>query len=244
MRKVIESSVFAGLTNGRKRAQTVARLFRLFYLLSFFLVVWAAPVFAQNYAPQFAPGQQTKNYLKNSAAFRQEIARMEINVVRAGKYSLPITQVPRVQKDDVIKVRMLDEAVGGIKPDQSNWDWTFLVAFVNPNRNHDKEKSVSEEIRFRKTGWYKEYSFQVPYDAQPVFFLYPKPNYRGKDLKSDQQEVRGSPQTRRKDHRDCRSLCPDQFVFKRAAIRPATNAIQPLRSGCHLPRKSEQSNGK
>lgn len=123
------------------------------------------------------------NYLKNSAAFRQEIARMEINVVRGGKYILPITEVPRVQKDDVVKVRLLEEAINGIKPDQSNWDWTFLIAYVNPSRNLDKEKSVSEEVRFRKTGWYREYFFKVPFDSQLVFFLYPKPKYREKILK-------------------------------------------------------------
>lgn len=123
------------------------------------------------------------NYLKNSAAFRQEIARMEINVVRGGKYTLPITEVPRVQKDDVIRVRLLEEAINGIKPDQSNWDWTLLIAYVNPSRNLDKEKSVSEEVRFRKTGWYREYFFKVPFDSQPIFFLYPKPKYREKILK-------------------------------------------------------------
>lgn len=123
------------------------------------------------------------NYLKNSAAFRQEIARMEINVVRDGKHTLPITEVPRVQKDDVIKVRLLEESINGIKPDQSNWDWTFLIAYVNPSRNLDKEKSVSEEVRFRKTGWYREYFFKVPFDSQPIFFLYPKPKYREKILK-------------------------------------------------------------
>lgn len=123
------------------------------------------------------------NYLKNSAAFRQEIARMEINVVRDDKYILPITEVPRVQKDDVIKVRLLEEPINGIKPDQSNWDWTFLIAYVNPSRNLDKGKSVSEEVRFRKTGWYREYFFKVPFDSQPVFFLYPKPRYREKILK-------------------------------------------------------------
>lgn len=108
---------------------------------------------------------------------------MEINVVRGGKYILPITEVPRVQKDDVIKVRLLEEPINGIKPDQSNWDWTFLIAYVNPSRNLDKEKSVSEEVRFRKTGWYREYFFKVPFDSQPVFFLYPKPKYREKILK-------------------------------------------------------------
>lgn len=151
------------------------------------LLVAAPPYIPQPSAPiqpnAFNSGYSAStNYLKNSVAFRQEIARMEINVARGDKF-LPITQVPRVQKDDVIKVRLLDEAVGGIKLDQSNWNWTFLVAFVNPNRNQDKEKSVSEEIQFRKSGWYKEYSFTVPYDSQPVFFLYPKPKYREKILK-------------------------------------------------------------
>ena len=113
---------------------------------------------------------------------------MEINVAR-GERVLPITQVPRVQKGDVIKMHLLDEAAGGIKPSESYWNWTFLVAFVNPNRkgtdkNKDGEQSsVSEEIQFRKGGWYKEYSFIVPYDSQPVFFLYPKPKYRGQILK-------------------------------------------------------------
>jgi hypothetical protein len=75
---------------------------------------------------------------------------------------------------------MLEEDIGGMKPDQSNWEWTFLTAFINPGRNNDSEEAVSQEINFRKTGWYREYSFVVPYDSQPIFFLYPKPNYRGK----------------------------------------------------------------
>ncbi|MGI8468272.1 MAG: hypothetical protein ACR2N3_07450 [Pyrinomonadaceae bacterium] len=110
---------------------------------------------------------------------------MEINVVRGGRV-LPITQVPRVQKDDVIKMHLLDEAVNGIKPQDSMWNWTFLIAFVNPNRKSiedGKQNTVSEEIQFRKTGWYREYSFTVPYDSQPVFFLYPRPQYRGQILK-------------------------------------------------------------
>lgn len=142
---------------------------------------------AQIPTAQFTANQPPANYLKNSAAFRQEIMRMQITVARAGKLPMSITDVPRVEKDDVIKVRLLDEPVGGIKPDQSYWDWTFLVAFVNPSRNikegQEKQKSVSEEIQFRKSGWYKEYSFVVPYDSQPVFFLYPKPKYRSKILK-------------------------------------------------------------
>lgn len=166
----------------QKKLNLIVHILYIVCLSNIFIGLNTGLALGQSSATSYTSGnQQSKNYLSNSVAFRQEIARMEMNVVRGGKF-LPITQVPRVEKDDVIKVRMLDEAVGGIKPDQSNWDWTFLVAFVNPNRNNDKQKSVSEEIRFRKTGWYKEYSFQVPYDSQPVFFLYPKANYRGKIL--------------------------------------------------------------
>ncbi|MBX7174289.1 MAG: hypothetical protein K1X72_25170 [Pyrinomonadaceae bacterium] len=125
---------------------------------------------------------QPNNYMANSTVFRQEIARMEINVVRAGKAPLPINQVPRLEKDDILKVRLIDEAVNSLKPDQSNFDWTFLVAYINPGRNDDSNKTVSEEINFKKRGWYKEYSFLVPYDCQPIFFLYPKPQYRSKIL--------------------------------------------------------------
>jgi len=185
-------------------------------LLTFWLLL--INVSAQSSA-QF---QQNSNYLRNSSAFRQEIARFEITVTREGKKPLPLSQVPRVQQGDVIKVRLLEEAVNGIKPDQSQYDWTMLVTFINPNRkisdgwrvrdekqemgveskslnsnkysnsfadngskkisNSDKENSVSPEINFRKTGWYREYSFTVPYDSLPIFFLYPKPNYRSKIL--------------------------------------------------------------
>jgi len=106
---------------------------------------------------------------------------------------MSITQVPRLEKNDVLKVKMLDEAVNGMKPDQSNFDWTFLVAYINPGRNSDSENSVSQEIQFRKTGWYNEYTFTVPYDSQPVFFLYPKPKYRAKILNliaKNQEEIR------------------------------------------------------
>lgn len=127
--------------------------------------------------------QTSSPYVSQSSIFRQEIARLEITVQRAGKQALSLTQVPRVQAGDVLKVRMLDEPVGGIKPDQSQWDWTLLIAYINPNRNDDKEKSVSQEIKFKEKGWYKEYFFTVPYDSQPVVFLYPKPQYRDKILK-------------------------------------------------------------
>lgn len=139
----------------------------------------------------FAVNQPNNNYFANSSVFKQEIARMEITVTKAGKEPLPITQVPRLEKDDVLKVRLLEEPVNSLKPDQSNFDWTFVVAFINPGRNSDSEKTVSEEINFRKKGWYKEHSFVVPYDSQPIFFLYPKPQYRAKilNLISKNQEV-------------------------------------------------------
>ncbi|NJM52195.1 MAG: hypothetical protein HC846_01665 [Blastocatellia bacterium] len=116
---------------------------------------------------------------------------MEITVTKAGKEPLPITQVPRLEKDDVLKVRLLEEPVNSLKPDQSNFDWTFIIAFVNPGRSNDSDKTVSEEINFRKKGWYKEHSFVVPYDSQPIFFLYPKPQYRAKilNLITKNQEV-------------------------------------------------------
>jgi hypothetical protein len=121
-------------------------------------------------------------YASKSSIFRQEIARLEITVQRAGKQAISLTQVPRVQKGDILKVKMLDEPVGGIRPSDSMWDWTLLIAYINPNRNDDKQKSVSEEIRFKEKGWYREYFFTVPYDSQPVVFLYPKPQYRDKIL--------------------------------------------------------------
>lgn len=157
------------------------------------------PFYSQQFNQQTysATYQQNNNYLRNSQVFRQEIARFQITVAREGKEPLPITQVPRVQQGDVLKVKLLDEQVGGLKLDQTMWDWTFLVTFINPLRRMNasiegnslvdgkKSKSapVSEEIQFRKTGWYREYSFTVPYDSQPVFFLYPRPKYRQQMIK-------------------------------------------------------------
>lgn len=153
----------------------------IFLLLGIIFVANTSTVFAQDLSQPYN-FQYNTNYMSNSTAFKQEIARLEINVMRQGKGQMPISQVPRLEKNDVLKVRLLDEAVNGIKPDQSNWQWTLLIAYVNPGLNGDSEKSVSEEIQFKKTGWYKEYSFVVPYDNQPIFFLYPKPNYREKIL--------------------------------------------------------------
>ncbi len=174
------------------------RLFPLissFLLFGFIFICGSLTSFSQVIQPNYYNGNQppTNNYMANSSAFRQEIARMEINVVRQGKAPLSITQVPRLEKDDVLKIRLLEEQVNGMKPDQGNWDWSFLVAFVNPARNNAKEESVSEEIQFRKSGWYKQYSFVVPYDSQPIFFLYPKPKYRAKILNlinKNQEDVR------------------------------------------------------
>ncbi len=119
------------------------------------------------------------NFIRKSA-FHQEIARLDITVDREGVGALPIALVPRVQKNDILRVRMLDEAVNGIKPDESFWDWNLVVAYVNPARNELEDESVSREVNFRKEGWYKEHLFKVPYDSQPVFFLYPKRKYRKK----------------------------------------------------------------
>lgn len=189
------------------------KLFWKFGFTVMLLVVLVQNLFSQQFNQAQYGGAQpsNQNYLRNSSAFRQEIARFEITVTREGLTPLSLSQVPRVQKSDILKVKLLDEAVNGIKPDQSLYDWTLLVAFINPNRkitdkddsphpnelskdqNADRNKksaaiderqsSVSQEIQFRKTGWYREYSFTVPYDSQPVFFLYPRPKYRDKILK-------------------------------------------------------------
>lgn len=162
----------------------ISSVLGIIMLFSIIFVLNSLKVSAQDYSQpyNYSGNFQANNYMANSSAFKQEIARLEINVVRQGKGQLPISQVPRLQKDDILKVRLLDEAVNGIKPDQSNWQWTLSIAYVNPALNGDFDKSVSEEIQFKKTGWYKEYSFVVPYDNQPIFFLYPKPNYRDKVL--------------------------------------------------------------
>lgn len=166
------------------------------YVLILAVLCWlSATAFSQTqYQPyNFTANQPYNNYMANSSAFKQEVARVEINVVRNGRETLSITDVPRLQKDDVLKIHLLDEVVNGIKPDQSNFDWTFLVAFINPGRNTDSAQSVSEEIQFKKTGWYKDYSIVVPYDSQPIFFLYTKPKYRAKILnliEKNQDDIR------------------------------------------------------
>lgn len=168
-------------------AKNSRNIFSISYILLVLSIVFVSSftrVSAQDLSQpyNYSGNYQYSNYMSNSTAFKQEIARLEINVMRQGKGQMPLSQVPRLQKDDVLKVRLLDEAVNGIKPDQSNWQWTLVIAYVNPGLNGDTERSVSEEIQFKKTGWYKEYSFVVPYDNQPIFFLYPKPNYREKIL--------------------------------------------------------------
>ena len=108
-----------------------------FYSFLFLLMLIAVSVHAQTYQTNFA--QTNQNYMQNSQVFRQEIARFVITVEREGFEPLPITQVPRVQQGDVLKVRLLDEAVNGIKLDQTLWDWTFLVMYINPLRRMTKE---------------------------------------------------------------------------------------------------------
>jgi hypothetical protein len=108
-------------------------LFRSIVLL--FLLLWTFfPVSAQQFQQPYYSPQSNQNYLRNSQAFRQEIARFEITVNREGFAPLSLSQVPRVNKGDVLKIKLLDESVNGIKLDQSLYDWTMLVAFVNPNR--------------------------------------------------------------------------------------------------------------
>lgn len=164
----------------------------VFLLVSVIFIIGGLKTHGQIYNQQnFAINQPNNYYFANSSVFKQEIARMEITVTKAGKEPLPITQVPRLEKDDVLKVRLLEEPVNSLKPDQSNFDWTFVVAYINPGRNNDSSQTVSEEINFRKKGWYKEHSFVVPYDCQPIFFLYPKQQYRSKilNLINKNQEV-------------------------------------------------------
>lgn len=155
---------------------------RIFLFVVVFIAI-SETISAQYPQNNFMMNQPNQNYLANSSVFRQEIARMEINVTRAGKGPLPITQVPRLEKGDILKFRLMDELVNGLKPDQSNYDWNFLVAFINPGLNDDTVQTVSEEINLKKKGWYKEHIIVVPYDSQPIFFLYPKSQYRSKILK-------------------------------------------------------------
>ncbi len=121
------------------------------------------------------------NYSSNSP-FKTEVGRLDASVYRDGKDPLPLMEVPRLNQGDVLKIKMANEPVNGIMPDQSNMDWTLLVAFINPSKGSDRTNTVSEEIRLRESGWYKDYFFKVPYDSQPIIFLYPKGNYRTKIL--------------------------------------------------------------
>lgn len=132
--------------------------------------------------------QQTSSYYQpnltnQTATTKQEIARFDIKVAR-GEQILPLSQVPRVRQGDVIKFRLIDEPIGGVKLDQTAWDWTLVVAYANPLVNKEKEETVSPEIKFRKTGWYREYSFKVPFDSQPVFFLSPRSGFRDQIAKA------------------------------------------------------------
>jgi hypothetical protein len=130
---------------------------------------------------QYDPNGQDENYSSKSP-FKIEVGRLEASVYRPGEEPLPLSQVPRLNQGDVLKVKIANEPVNGIMPHQSNWDWTLLVAFINPSRNNATEETVSQEIRLRDKGWYNDNFFTVPYDSQPMIFLYPKPNYRKKIL--------------------------------------------------------------
>ncbi len=135
----------------------------------------------QPYYNQQNPNEYDENYSSKSP-FKIEIARLEASVYRPGEEPIPLSQIPRLNKGDVLKVKIANEAVNGIMPHQSNWDWTLLVAFINPSRNNASEETLSEEVRLRDKGWYSDNFFTVPYDSQPMIFLYPKPKYRKKIL--------------------------------------------------------------
>ena len=92
----------------------ITRLMLLSFLLIFFSVS-AAYAQQQLQTPQFQ--SPSAPYISRSSVFRQEIARLEITVQRDGKPALSLTQVPRVQAGDVLKVN-----TAGIpkKPVQTN----------------------------------------------------------------------------------------------------------------------------
>lgn len=160
-------------------------------LLIFFLFLFNCTIaFSQQPYPNQAPvypvyNPSGENNLSNYSAdnpFKTEVARIEAFVHRPGKETLPLMDVPRLNQGDTLRVKVINEAVNGIRPDQSNWDWTIMVAFINPSRNQDAERTLSEEIRLKEKGWYKDHFFTVPYDSQPIIFFYPKSKYRNKIL--------------------------------------------------------------
>ncbi len=146
--------------------------------LLFKILILSFLIVPNGYTQTYQPGYT--NELQGKKAFQREIARVEITVARPGEIPLPITLVPRVQKDDILRVKMVEEPINGIRPNESLWDWTLLVAFINPSRNEVEQESVSREVNFKRDGWYREHLFKVPYDSQPIFFLYPKSKYRKK----------------------------------------------------------------
>jgi len=123
-------------SNNKIRDRYFASPLRLFFLAAcFFAMIGGANgQYVQN---NLLSNQPNRNPMANSSAFRQEIARMEINVYRSGHDPLPMAQVPRLQKNDVIKVKLSEDPINGVKPDQSNYNWTFLIAFINPGMKND-----------------------------------------------------------------------------------------------------------
>src|SRR4051812_11399001 len=106
----MKGKLFLKLRNTRKEYCMLLRfskIFRRIHILFFVGLFGTAGLAQSNY---YAPNQTSNSYIKSSV-FRQEIARFEINVARDGKAPLPITQVPRVQKGDTLKIKLLDEAV-------------------------------------------------------------------------------------------------------------------------------------
>ncbi len=152
-------------------------------LFSVFSTVLQAQTYPQQYPQQpyynqqGDPNQNDENFTAKSP-YKLEIAKLEANVYRPGEEPIPLSQIPRLNQGDVLKVKISNEAVNGVMPHQSNWDWTLLVAFINPSRNNASEETVSREVRLKDVGWYNDNFFTVPYDSQPMIFLYPKPKYR------------------------------------------------------------------
>lgn len=116
------------------------------------------PIYNQQYDPY---GQQQDENYSAKSPFKLEIAKLEATVYRPGEEPIPLSQIPRLNQGDVLKVKISNEPVNGIMPHQSNWDWTLAVAFINPSRNNASEETLSQEIRLREKGWYNDSFFTV-----------------------------------------------------------------------------------
>ena len=146
----------------------------LFVVIASFLTAINAQTYQQYpqqpYYNQQDPNGSDENYSAKSP-FKIEVARLEASVYRPGEEPIPLSQIPRLNKGDVLKVKIANEPVNGIMPHQSNWDWTLLVAFINPSQRNGSEETLSQEVRLKEKGWYNDNFFTVPYDSQPMIFF-------------------------------------------------------------------------